>query len=158
MIPYFAIGLYAGLRTSELLELEWNDISQTYIRVTPSVAKSRRSRLVPISDTLKRLIEPVRQASGKLVTGSADHVRRKVIAVAKEAGIKTWPHNGMRHSWASYYLAATNDAAKTSAHLGHADVGVVYEHYREVVTPEAAEAYFKADLDPKPATNQQKQT
>jgi integrase len=49
----------------------------------------------------------------------------------------------MRHSFASYHLAKWGDAPKTSLELGHTSPGIVFAHYRELVKPHAAEAYWK---------------
>ena len=49
----------------------------------------------------------------------------------------------MRHSYASYRLAATNDAASVAAELGHSTAQMLYSTYRELVLPEEAERYWK---------------
>jgi integrase len=53
-----------------------------------------------------------------------------------------WPSNGLRHSFASYRLAATNNAALTAAELGHINAQLLYSAYRELVRPEEAQRYW----------------
>jgi hypothetical protein len=62
----------------------------------------------------------------------------------KAATIAEWPHNALRHSFASYRLAATQDAPRVALELGHSgSPQLVFSHYREVVTPEDAERYWQ---------------
>jgi hypothetical protein len=54
-----------------------------------------------------------------------------------------WPKNGLRHSFASYRLAATHDAPRVAAELGHTSPQMLYSTYRELVLPEEAQRYWK---------------
>jgi hypothetical protein len=42
--------------------------------------------------------------------------------------------NAPRHSFASYYLARFDNAAKLASQLGHVGQGLIFRHHREVVT------------------------
>ena len=59
---------------------------------------------------------------------------------AKAAGVQ-WKSNAMRHSYASYRFAQTGDAGRVAGELGNTAV-VVHKHYRELVRPDAAAAWF----------------
>ena len=143
LIPAIAIGMLAGVRSSELLALKWEDISETHIRVIPEVAKKRRQRLIPINDTLQRLIAKRRAKTGRVCPL---HHRRFYVAlkeVAVEAGMPAWPKNAMRHSFASYHLALYQDAGKTAMLLGHTqNAAVLWDHYRELCSESDARKYF----------------
>jgi integrase len=52
------------------------------------------------------------------------------------------PHNCLRHSFASYHLAKYQDAARLSLDMGHTSPKLLFNTYREVVYPEAAQLYF----------------
>ena len=69
--------------------------------------------------------------------------RKKLERVRKAAGLARWPNNGLRHSFASYRYAATNDAALVASELGHTTTAMLFNTYRELVTPEEAERYWK---------------
>jgi integrase len=69
--------------------------------------------------------------------------RKKLDRVRKAAGLARWPNNGLRHSFASYRLAAIHDAPRVSAELGHTSPQMLYSTYRELVHPEEAERYWK---------------
>ena len=56
MIPYLAIGLFAGVRPLEIQRLQQQDITDRYIEITAAKAKTRKRRLVSLSDNLKEWI------------------------------------------------------------------------------------------------------
>jgi integrase len=58
-----------------------------------------------------------------------------------ELGIRRLSNCG-RHSYASYWLAKHTDSASLAARLGHSTSQLIFAVYRELVTPELAEAYW----------------
>ena len=56
-------------------------------------------------------------------------------------GIDKWPHDCLRHSFCSYYLAHHEDAAKTALQAGHTE-SVLFQHYRKMVRREDAEKFW----------------
>ena len=73
--------------------------------------------------------------------------RRKLALVRKAAKLTRWPNNGLRHSFASYRLAAIHDAPRVSVELGHTSPQMLYSTYRELVLPTEAERYWKIEPD-----------
>src|SRR5262249_19301240 len=69
--------------------------------------------------------------------------RGKIDRVCEVAGLLRWPVNGCRHSFASYRLEAIGYAPRVAHELGHTSPQMLYSTYREVVTPEEAERYWK---------------
>ena len=53
MVPYLAIGLFAGVRPLEIQRLQKQDISDLYIEITAAKSKTRKRRLVSLPDNLK---------------------------------------------------------------------------------------------------------
>lgn len=55
LVPFLAIGGFAGLRTAEIERLDWSkvDLEGSYITVDASIAKANSRRLVPIAPNLK---------------------------------------------------------------------------------------------------------
>ena len=49
--------------------------------------------------------------------------------------------NGLRNSFISYRLAILHDTARVALEAGNSPQ-VIFGHYRELVTPEAATAWF----------------
>ena len=52
-----------------------------------------------------------------------------------------WPHDGMRHSFVSYGLPL-HGAAQVALWAGHSEA-VLFAHYRELVTKEAAAEFWR---------------
>ena len=140
--PMLAIGAFAGLRDAELKRLDWSevDLARGHIEVKAAKAKSARHRIVPILPNLAAWLRPYSGMNGHVVPVGA---RGKLDRVRKAAGFSRWPNNGLRHSFASYRLAAIHDAPRVAAELGHTSPQMLYSTYREVVLPEEAERYWK---------------
>src|SRR6266576_292598 len=83
----------------------------------------------------------------------AVNLPKKLEAGREAAGLQRWSKNGLRHSFASYRLAATNDAATVAAELGHSTSQMLYSTYREVVLPEEAKRYWEIIPDSGPVEN-----
>jgi integrase len=139
MTPYFAIATFAGVRPNETRQLTWQDIdlNKKRIRVVPEVAKKRRQRYVDISDNLLMWLLPYRKNEGQIVYS------RKAFERIIRASKLQWDADILRHSFASYHLAMYEDAAKTSLQLGHQNMGVLFNHYRDMVKREDAEEFWK---------------
>jgi len=135
------IGAFAGLRDAEIKRLDWSevDLSRGHIEVKAAKAKSARRRIVSIQPNLAEWLRPFSGMTGRLLPtgyrGSLDRVR-------KAASLARWPQNGLRHSFASYRLAACHDAPRVAGELGHTSPQMLYSTYREVVLPEEAERYW----------------
>lgn len=142
MIPYIAIGGFAGLRPAELERLDWREvhIDRNFIEVSAAKSKTASRRLVTIQPNLKTWIEPHVRAAG-LVTPRNPRVKLRLSR--ERAGIDEWPANALRHSFASYHLARFQDAPALALQLGHTTTAMLFGHYREVVSPNAAEEYWK---------------
>ena len=69
LLKFFAIGAFAGLRSEEIMRLEWKDIrfDQNFIEVTAAKAKTASRRLVPLLPVLKGWILPLKESSGRVL-------------------------------------------------------------------------------------------
>jgi integrase len=151
VLPMLAIGAFAGLRDSEIQQLDWSEVrlDRGLIEVKAAKAKSARRRFVAIQPNLAAWLRPYAGLTGAVVPGAdgkrRDAARGRLLRLRKTAGLTKWPKNGLRHSFCSYRLAATNNAALVASELGHSTSQLVYQHYRELVTPEQAERYWKIE-------------
>jgi integrase len=141
LLAFHAIGLFAGLRVAEIKALDWRDVDLAggFIHVGAKISKTRSRRLVPILDNLKAWLQPIAKPRGPVVERE---LRYRHEAARNRAGIIAWPENSMRHSFVSYRLAATGNAAQTALESGH-DQAVLFAHYRELVKPKDAERFFE---------------
>ena len=137
-----AIGAFAGLRDAEIKRLTWSeiDLARGFIEVKASKAKTARRRIIEIQPNLAAWLRPFGNMAGRLVPRNA---RNKLDVIRKEAGLTRWPKNGLRHSFASYRLAATHDAPRVASELGHTSPQMLYSTYRELVLPEEAVRYWQ---------------
>jgi len=141
MVPYYAIGYFAGLRPeNELRGLQWTDIDfkAGLIHVRPETAKKRRERYVDIAPNLAAWLAPHRMESGRI-----RYTPYSFKKVNRESGVQ-WSPDVMRHTFATMHFAANSDAPKTAAQLGHSgDPGVLFNHYRRLIRPDVAEAFWQ---------------
>jgi len=142
VVPMLAIGAFAGLRDAEIRRLEWSEVrlDRQFIEVKSKKAKSAKRRIVSMQPNLVAWLRPYSSKHGKVVPTAA---RGKIERVRKVANLTRWPNNGLRHSFASYRLAATHDAPRTSSELGHTSPQMLFNTYREVVTPDEAARYWE---------------
>ena len=140
--PYVILGLFCGIRTNELDQLNWEDIrlDKEYVAISETIAKNRRERNV---DIMPNAIEWL-QAFGKEKCGpirKPNH-RKTFESAQRTAGITSWPKNAMRHSYASYLYEMTGDETKVINQLGHRGADVMFTHYRRLTDKGAGTEYF----------------
>ena len=140
-IPYLAIGAFAGLRSAEIERLDWSEVDLTgkLIHIKAEKSKSAQRRLVVISKNLLAWLAPYSRKEGPVADPERVRVARDKTC---EAAKIVWPANVLRHSFASYHLAHHQNAAATAAELGHTSPAMLYQHYRELVKPDAAAQWW----------------
>jgi integrase len=143
ILPYIAIGLFAGLRRAELERLDWSEIdfAEGHIEVTAEKSKSKiANRFIPIQPNLREWLFPFRKVRGNVTPRG--NFRQLFDQARVAAGITAWPDNALRHSFASYHVANFKDAKSLALEMGHTDSGMLYNHYRALVRPKEAERYW----------------
>jgi site-specific recombinase XerD len=155
-LPCLAIGAFAGLRSAEIERLEWSDIhlAEKFIVVGASKAKTASRRIVPLHDNLAAWLTTYASRQGKVWPGDSVLFYKQQPAVAAATAVEAdaeknitpqkpvkWKANALRHSYASYRFALTNDAGRVAGELGNSAT-VVHRFYRELVKPAAAEKWF----------------
>ncbi len=145
---FLALGAFSGIRTAELLRLEWRDIHEArgVIEVGAHKAKTATRRLVPIHGALAAWLARAPRGTGKVFSSEKAAVR--VIGYGKQM-LGEWPDNALRHSYATYRLAQTHDAAKTALELGNSPT-MLFRNYRELADEKQAGGWF-ATLPDSPA-------
>src|SRR5262249_46368939 len=81
---YLALGALTGLRSAELIRLEWSDINfeRGHLIVGKEKSKTATRRLVPIQPNLAQWLAPYKGCSGKVFV--SEHAADRTIAFAKE--------------------------------------------------------------------------
>jgi integrase len=144
LLPILAIGAFAGLRTAELLRLEWGEINleSGLVEVRADKAKSARRRLVRIEPNLAQWLAPYAGMVGKVWPGGERKFHEATTKLGRELGLK-WQANGLRHSYASFHLAKFENAPALALSMGHTTPQMVFAHYREVVSPREAQRFWE---------------
>jgi integrase len=150
VLPMLAIGAFAGVRDAEIKRLDWSEVylSRGHVEIKGAKAKSARRRIIPMQPNLVAWLRPYCNMTGRVVP---EGYRSSLDQVRKAAGLAHWPNNGLRHSYASYRLAAIHDAPRVASELGHTSPQMLYSTYRELVLPEEAEHYWQLVPDVKAA-------
>jgi integrase len=151
LIPFLAIGAFAGLRHAEIQRLDWSEVrlDDGFIEIKESKAKTASRRLVPILPNLKAWLAPHRQAEGKVceyanISKQLMWLAEGVDAKLKERDPKTgfaWKHNALRHSFISYRVAQIQNVAQVALEAGNSP-RMVFSNYRELVRTVDAEKWF----------------
>lgn len=143
MLAWIALGLFAGIRPGELDRLEWKAIQGATVTIDASASKVRARRIVSLEPVAVAWMTVARELNPDCPSVSPPHAtRRRALRRIREAmGWDEWPADILRHTAASYLLAHHQDAGKVALNLGNSP-GVLFRHYRELVTSEAARAWL----------------
>lgn len=144
---YFALAAFTGIRSAELLRLEWSEINfeKGHIEVKARKAKTGTRRLVPIQPNLVKWLAPYRGRKGKLFQS-----RRRVdsaIKYAKRLDIP-WKANCLRHSYATYRLSMVPDAGRIALEMGNSPAKL-FSNYRELDRENHAPEWFAIEPPPR---------
>ncbi len=139
LLGHLVLGGFCGLRRSELMAQKWADIDlkRGHLRVTKAKPRTPARRLVPISAAARKWLELCPhddELIGKPWAG--DHVRSRIKAAKIEC-----PENAFRHSFISYRCAETGSVDRAAQEAGNSPK-IVFQHYRELVTPKDGKAWF----------------
>ena len=137
LVPYLALGLFAGIRPAELARLDAGCIGHEYVRLDASATKTEDARTVTIRPNLRAWLEAF-PPSGPLVARTA---RNRLLALRRSLGVP-WPRDCMRHSFATYAYELTHDAALVASEMGHRGVDVFFRHYRALALPGDGARFF----------------
>lgn len=144
-LPFLLFAGFTGLRSAEIARLDWTEVRADHLIVTARKAKTAARRVVPLCAALQDWLSAIRRPTGPVML-----VRWIGSAIARHCSREgfTWRHNALRHSFISYRLAATQDAARVALESGNTPA-IIFRHYREIVSNQEAADWF--NLCPKTA-------
>jgi integrase len=144
MLPYWAIGLFAGLRPSEIRALQWRSIDFKQKHIVVRSAKTGRTRYVKMQPNLIKWLGPYRNHSGRVV--ESVNFRKRSRGDKTAAGLnERWTQDIMRHSYASYWMPKFKNIHALAEQMGNSPK-VVVDHYKEGVPEREARAFWKIEL------------
>jgi len=144
MVAPMAIKAFCGVRTEEMLHLQWEhvNLATKYITLPSEVTKTKQRRLVPISDNLVAWLTPHLKTSGPICPrwGRAQALFQAFDRHGKRQGIDVGA-NKFRNSYISYRVALTHDVAKVALQSGNSP-RVIQREYLELATEEEGKKWF----------------
>ena len=143
MRAIIAIGGLAGLRTQEILRLDWADVWRVprHVEVTSAKAKTRQRRLVEICPALAQWLRPYReQTKGKLWPENDNIFQKNFLSFCQETGVAR-KSNGLRHAFGTYHFALHANENLTAQQAGNSPQ-MVHSHYKGLATRKEAQAWF----------------
>ncbi len=163
-----ALGAFAGMRTSAISRVAFEEIDFTQRGIlTPAekTKKRRRQWIEGLPDVLwawlkrapreafsmtprhflHRRSEAYKRAGLLIEQDDIDYENRK--RTAKGQPPVSWqpkapPKNALRHSFVTYHVALHRDPGRTALLVGHRNQEVLFRHYLGIATRDAAERYF----------------
>lgn len=134
-----ALVLFCGVRVDEVERVSWEavklDAPKPHVDLRET--KNGHRRINHLSDNAMIWLKRCR-STGCL---APDNYTRAMQRLRRKANVD-YRQNAARISFASYHLAAFEDAPKTAIMLGHPNPSLLYRTYRELETKEDAELYW----------------
>jgi site-specific recombinase XerC len=150
-VPYFALQLFAGIRAEEVRKLEAEHVSADGIELPATVTKKGRRRHITPNATLAAWLarfpfEPVAnwprvdRACRRL---AGWELAAEMLSNPPPAHRGKWKQNAMRHSHASYSIAAGVPLESLLFEFGHVGTpALLREHYVGRASKKEAVAFF----------------
>ena len=162
MRAFLCLGGFAGLRTIEIQRLEWRDLDfeskEPEIHVRPEAIKKTRGgwteRYVRMEPAFLRhcptpgtgpMIPWTVRIFGDRLRALKDRMAETLESQGRPEAARwrqDWPHNCLRHSFASYHLAIREDAGATAYQMGHTAPGTLYREYARAVRRADADRWW----------------
>ena len=121
------IALNTGMRRGEIFNLRWNDVDFDKYFIFIKETKSGVPRKVPMNSLVASTIKSIKQESDFVFCHPKTKDRIKSVQIAFEnarerAGIRDFRFHDLRHTAASWMIAAGIDLVTVKEILGHADI------------------------------------
>lgn len=147
---WMMIGAFAGLRSSEIDRLTWDDIrlDEGQLYVAPGKTKNAE-RWVTLTPPLVGYLNEIEASSrtGLVLDVCDAHLRRLRERSYKRAGTRI-PRNALRHSFGSHHLVEYGNPAGTAMEMGHYSPQQTFAAYRRAVTKTQAAKFWAVRYDP----------
>lgn len=141
LLPFIALRMFAGLRTTSAERIDWSEIKVGESIEVPAVKAKNRKRmyLTGFPSVLWDWLRPHARPNGRV---GRSHYNVEVTGIARDLGVP-FPKNVLRHSFATYHLAAYRNLSETVLLLGHrSSPRVLWEHYNGRASKEDGLGWF----------------
>lgn len=145
------LALYTGIRVGELCALQWEDITDEYIKIEKTMTRVKADngkteikigspksdsskRLIPTPQCLLPLINQFRNTGYVLSTEKLDYTEPRLMQIKfekiiAECGLDKTNFHALRHTFATRCIEAGVDVKTLSEMLGHSDVKTTLNKY-----------------------------
>jgi integrase len=148
LMARLALEAFAGLRFGSACNIQREDIDFTAKGISlpaASIKTRRREYIDKLPQNLWAWLERAKDVPWSLTPRQFQEA--KSVAFTGPPKVPH-PRNCLRHSFATYHVAANRDVSQTAVILCHTNPKMLYAHYRGVATHADGEAYFQI-LPPK---------
>jgi integrase len=136
-LAYLVLCLLVGCRPTEAMVITQENIKGDTLRVV--ISKVRARRIVNLMPSALAWLTYAMPFANLPMT---DPQRRRCHRYFRRVlGLPAWKQDSLRHTAASYLLAAKPDAQWVSMQLGHSPA-VLFRNYRSIVTKEEADRFW----------------
>lgn len=148
LVPKFAIGFFAGVRSDEIARMDWADVhfAEKEIRIeTPKGVTGTPPRIVGMSDNLTEWLKPYSKDAGKLCyCETAITERKKLMKEATGVDFDSKDmRNVCRHTFATMHAAYHRNFELTASEMGHgASTSMLMKHYKSITSKSDATAFW----------------
>lgn len=166
VLGYVVLGMLCGIRPAEIERLYWDAVSleERTVVVLATDAKTAARRVV---DLTAEAVEWLRLIPGAMRDERSGMrvIERKGwedewVIFRRELGWEVgrgarhlppttavvrhgrWPHDALRHTFASMHYAQHRNEALLQVQMGHRSARMLHQHYRAVVTPAEARRFW----------------
>ena len=144
LLGYVTLAMFCGIRRAELLRMDVRavDEEQSLVIIEGRHAKTRQRRTVTLAPNALEWWRAWRAEFDVLICRNWHDLWARLSHRVR----RPWPKNALRHTFASMHYAAHRNEQLTQAEMGHASAAMLFAHYRGLVKPSDAAAFW--DLRP----------
>jgi integrase len=147
-LPYMVLGVFCGLRPSEIEALTWEkiDLVNNQIEIDAEGTKLRQRRTVDIPSNARillelcegkpllpprRVVDALKRAGGFQGRAFISKASDKQTANELEQSVKLpeWPEDALRHTAITYHFAKSNHEGETAVWAGNSP-DIIHKHYK----------------------------
>lgn len=143
LLAFHALGIFAGIRPEEIRRMTWADVrieeSTATVRATSS--KTRQRRVVELEPAAVSYLTHC--AAERVTNNSIVRPRCEMqLAEFRRSLGHPWPHDAMRHTYATMHFAHFRDEKRLQANMGHRSGAMLFQHYRALASASEAAAFW----------------
>ncbi len=149
LLPAVGFQLFAGIRTEEIIRIEWRSIRRGMIRIEPEVGKMGQvkgkqvPRMIDFWPAALDACLPVELPPKGKVVKWYDRMKTRLLARCHETKPSfRWGQNAFRHSYGTYGLAFFQSADRMCQLMGERDADTLHNHYAEYETQDHGQRFF----------------